>query len=178
MSTYLPQHWSNLIENLGPRLYRYFCSSFSRDIADDLVQETLIRLYQKTIDHSFDEQKGTLTCYAFGIAHYVRLEKMKHNIKNFKMSEESDICLDIDTPLRHTQPDELQMQRWKKAVSKELNQRKKFGWSQLAAAATIGFILGATFFGNNFFNETYTQKNNEKNFEPDATIVYIRAKSN
>ena len=33
--------WDAIIEDLAPKLFRYFCSTFDRDVADDLVQVTL-----------------------------------------------------------------------------------------------------------------------------------------
>ena len=66
--------WDEVVEDLGPRLFRYFCVRFSNEQADDLTQETLIRLVRKVEDGKFDPDKGTLKMLGFGIAHYVALE--------------------------------------------------------------------------------------------------------
>jgi RNA polymerase sigma-70 factor (ECF subfamily) len=69
--------WDSVVEDLGPRLYRYFCFRFSNELADDLTQETLVRLVRKVEEGKFDAQKGTLKMLGFGIAHYVALESQK-----------------------------------------------------------------------------------------------------
>lgn len=66
--------WDAVVEDLGPRLYRYFNVRFSPELADDLTQETLIRLVRKTQEGKFDPTLGTLKMLGFGIAHYVALE--------------------------------------------------------------------------------------------------------
>lgn len=69
--------WAPVINDLGPALYAYFCVSFSPAHADDLVQSTLIRLIEKYRGGSFDPNKGSLRMYAYGIAHFVRLEGLR-----------------------------------------------------------------------------------------------------
>ena len=65
------------IEEIAPSLYRYFCASFPQHLADDLVQDTLIRLIGKINAQAFDPRLGNLRMYAFGIAHFVRLECLR-----------------------------------------------------------------------------------------------------
>lgn len=69
--------WHPIIEDLSPRLYRYFCASFAYTQADDLVQITIVRLLEKFRSGQFNPSLGTLQMYAFGIAHYVRLEFLR-----------------------------------------------------------------------------------------------------
>jgi len=69
--------WNQVVSDLGPRLYRYFLVSFSRQQASDLTQETLIRLVKKVEAGHLDSAKGSLTQYAYGIARLVRLEAWK-----------------------------------------------------------------------------------------------------
>ena len=66
--------WSSIVEDIGPKLFRYFSAYVSDEQSSDLVQETLIRLVRKVGDGGFDANKGTLRMFAFGIAYYVRLE--------------------------------------------------------------------------------------------------------
>jgi RNA polymerase sigma-70 factor (ECF subfamily) len=75
-------HWPQLARELGHKLYRYFYASFSAESADDLVQETLLRLHQKSMEEAILAAKGNLITYAFGIAHRVKLEKFKDNRKH------------------------------------------------------------------------------------------------
>lgn len=70
-------NWNNTVERLGPKLYRYFLGSFSPSVADDLVQDTLLRLVRKYQQGQFLPEKGNLDMYAFGIARFVRLEQYK-----------------------------------------------------------------------------------------------------
>jgi RNA polymerase sigma factor (sigma-70 family) len=73
----MDRDWNALVEDLGPKLFRYFRARFSYELASDLVQETLIRLVQKTNDGHFDPARGNLRMYAYGIAHFVALEAQK-----------------------------------------------------------------------------------------------------
>lgn len=66
--------WTKTVNELGPRLYRYFLGAFAPDIAEELVQEVLVRVVRAWQAGSFDASKGTLAMWAFGIAHNVRLE--------------------------------------------------------------------------------------------------------
>lgn len=76
MPTHEP-NWSQVVDELGPKLYRYFSGSFAPAAAADLVQDTLVRLLQKQRNGAWDPAKGTLATFAFGIARYVRLEAQK-----------------------------------------------------------------------------------------------------
>ncbi len=69
--------WSEVVRDAGPALLRYFCGSFDRARAADLVQDTLIRLVQKHRQGTFSAEKGSHKAYALGIARYVRLETLK-----------------------------------------------------------------------------------------------------
>lgn len=83
-------NWDTIVEDLGPRLYRYFCARFSDFIADDLTQETLIRLVRKCQDQEFDPERGNLSMYAFGIAHFVALEAKKERSEQSLSELEED----------------------------------------------------------------------------------------
>lgn len=69
--------WNSVVADIGPKLYQYFCASFPRPTAADLVQEVFIRLVNKYNKGSYDPKKGSLRMFAFGIAHFVRLETLK-----------------------------------------------------------------------------------------------------
>ncbi|PWU18200.1 MAG: hypothetical protein C5B49_07560 [Bdellovibrio sp.] len=69
--------WHQIVNDIGPCLYRYFCGTFPPSQASDLVQESLIRLVQKHRLGEFSPDRGTLKSYAYGIARYVRLEACK-----------------------------------------------------------------------------------------------------
>lgn len=81
--------WDTVVEDLGPRLYRYFTVRFSDERADDLTQETLIRLVRKTREGKFDPTRGSLKMLGFGIAHYVALEA-KHDFREENLDDHAD----------------------------------------------------------------------------------------
>ncbi len=66
--------WSQVVRELSPGLLSYFQVVFPREIAADLVQETLLRLVMKVRGGSFQPTVGSLRMYAYGIARLVRLE--------------------------------------------------------------------------------------------------------
>ncbi len=71
--------WNGIVERLGPRLYNYFIRrGFLKDSAD-LTQDVFSRLYQKIMDGAFDEAKGSLDAFAFGIARFVALENHQNS---------------------------------------------------------------------------------------------------
>lgn len=70
-------NWNTIIEDLGPRLFRYFRARFTQEESSDKVQETLIRLIQKTNEGHFDHKLGNLRMFAYGIAHFVAMEAKK-----------------------------------------------------------------------------------------------------
>jgi RNA polymerase sigma-70 factor, ECF subfamily len=73
--------WEKLVKNLGPRLYRYFAASFSDIVADDLTQETLLRIVRKYQEGQIDNTKGSMDMLSFGIAKNVRYEHLR-SLKN------------------------------------------------------------------------------------------------
>ncbi|MGZ3744597.1 MAG: RNA polymerase sigma factor [Pseudobdellovibrionaceae bacterium] len=73
----LEPDWHQIVNDLGPCLYRYFCGIFPQSQASDLVQESLIRLVQKHRNGEFSSSRGSLKSYTFGIARYIRLEAQK-----------------------------------------------------------------------------------------------------
>lgn len=88
-------NWDKAAEDIGPRLFRYFRVRFNEEQADDLTQDTLIRLLRKVELGSFDPEKGSLRMLAFGIAHFVALEKSRQLRKEQMTSiEETDATTD------------------------------------------------------------------------------------
>lgn len=84
-----PREWDRAVEEIGPRLYRYFRFKGAGDQASDLTQETFIRVIQK-ID-SFDSSKGTLLSFSIGVATYILLEHHRKTPKlDAELSERSD----------------------------------------------------------------------------------------
>lgn len=75
-------NWDLVVEDLGPRLYRYFRVRFNDSLADELTQESLLRLVDKYQKKIFKPSKGSLQAYAFGIANFVRLEAIRNETKH------------------------------------------------------------------------------------------------
>ena len=90
--------WDVVVEDLGPRLFDYFCVRFAKDQADDLVQETLIRLVRKVERKQFDSTRGNLRMLGFGIAHFVALEFYRvdkfTSIEEYQIEQKSTFDLD------------------------------------------------------------------------------------
>lgn len=96
--------WNSTVRQIGPRLYRYFNVPFSPEVADDLTQETLIRLVRKVEAGILDPEKGSLDMFAFGIAYYVKLENMArmrrwNKVEAVLTHEGSNISLQPDAHL-------------------------------------------------------------------------------
>lgn len=88
--------WDQIAEEHGPRLFRYFQNRGFKDDAADCVQDTLIRLIEKS--DRFDSQKGPWRAFLFGIAHHIALEKSRKKKKwsFFKSLDEEDIEKHMD----------------------------------------------------------------------------------
>src|SRR4051794_22348994 len=83
-------NWNRTVAEIGPRLYRYFCASFSQETAADLTQDTLIRLVRKYDAGDYDSAQGSLITYAYGIARLVRLEAWKSRLPEDHVAVISD----------------------------------------------------------------------------------------
>lgn len=73
--------WNLVVDDLGPRLYRFFTMRYHDHSAADLVQEVLSRLYSKVSEGKFDPELGNLRSFAFGIAVNVQRESMRERVK-------------------------------------------------------------------------------------------------
>lgn len=80
--------WDKFLRETGPRLYSYFCARVGPVQADDLTQETLVRLVRKVYARKFDFRLGTLRMFAFGIAHFVALEATQSTPRKSHDSED------------------------------------------------------------------------------------------
>jgi RNA polymerase sigma-70 factor (ECF subfamily) len=130
------------IEEMAPALYRYFCASFAQHVADDLVQDTLIRLIGKINDHSFDARLGNLRMYAFGIAHFVRMECLRSPQRNH-LELAPTLADDAQTPAEtYEQNRRLQMLRKAiRALSEDQQQVLGLYLDQELTYNEIGLIL-------------------------------------
>lgn len=93
-----PLDWHAVIQDLAPALYRYFYAGFNVQTAEDLVQNTLIRLIEKVQNHQFDSSQGSLRMYAFGIAHFVRLEARRQKKKDFSFELDDNVLSEENSP--------------------------------------------------------------------------------
>ncbi|MCB9229853.1 MAG: sigma-70 family RNA polymerase sigma factor [Deltaproteobacteria bacterium] len=73
--------WNLVVQDLGPRLYRFFTMRYHDNSAADLVQEVLSRLYVKVSGGNFDPEVASLTSFAFGIAMNVQRESLRDRSK-------------------------------------------------------------------------------------------------
>lgn len=72
-----------MVQDLSPALYRYFGASFPLSLAEECVQETLIRLVQKIDNGDYDASRGSIRMYMYGIAHFVKLEAKRNHSNLF-----------------------------------------------------------------------------------------------
>ena len=73
-----------LFEHYAPRLRSYFSRlRLSSDATDDLVQETMLRLWNKA--HHFDPTKGSPSTWVFTIARNIRITGMRN--RHFMQAE-------------------------------------------------------------------------------------------
>lgn len=89
----------NLIDSLGPRLYRYFQHKGAGDASSDCVQDTFLRFLQKA--DRFDPLRGDSTAFIFGIAHHIYQENERKKrrwlwIFNRDLEESDDKIDQID----------------------------------------------------------------------------------
>ncbi len=112
--------WQQIVNDVGPCLYRYFCGVFSPTQASDLVQESLIRLVKKYRNGEFEPAKGTVKSYAFGIARFVRMEAKK-DIPAFDLVDD-DSALDILAEHQPDITDQVSHLRWAIARLKPIEQ--------------------------------------------------------
>lgn len=85
-----------LVEDFGPRLFRFFQHKGFREESADCVQETFLRFIEK---HSkFDAQKGDIRSFLFGISQMIALEKHRRKKKwlFFSATEEDPFENEID----------------------------------------------------------------------------------
>lgn len=69
------RHWERVVDEIGPRLYRYFKYKGANDLAGDLTQETFIRLMATS--HKFDSSQGPIIAFALGIAQNIWRESCR-----------------------------------------------------------------------------------------------------
>lgn len=99
--------WNQIVDDYGPRLYRYFLGNVAKDLAEDLVQETFIRLYENIELQKYQAEKTELQYYIFGIARIVRLEFQRKKRRRelfhhlWKMTSEEYIVQDENDPYQH-----------------------------------------------------------------------------
>lgn len=114
MDTHL---WDQVVEEIGPRLYRYFKYKGAHDQASDLTQETFIRLIG--IGHRFDSSQGPLVAYALGIAQNIWRESLKKDKATDPLEEHEDLVVDSDL---HAELEKMDQAEKLKAVVKRLSQ--------------------------------------------------------
>lgn len=112
--------WQQIVKDIGPCLYRYFCGLFPPSQASDLVQESLVRLVKKYRNGEFEPSKGTLKSYAFGIARFIRMEAAKSSPGFELVEDESD--LDLQSDQQFGESDEVAHLRWAITQLKSIEQ--------------------------------------------------------
>lgn len=68
----------NLVQALGPKLYRFFLATTTVAVAEELVQEVFTRL----LASSYSDSLGSMEAFAWGIAQNVRKEASRKRRKD------------------------------------------------------------------------------------------------
>lgn len=118
------QAWDRVVEEIGPRLYRYFkykgAANFSSDLASDLTQETFIRLVG--IGHRFDSAQGPIVAFALGIAQNIWRENLRKNRPTSSLDEHQDLVVDADL---HAELEKADQSEKLKAIVRRLPQTQQ-----------------------------------------------------
>ena len=69
--------------------------------------------------------------------------------------------------MKHGEPSEIEVARWKKRVQNELKKRTPNEWARLAVACLIGVIIGAAAF------KDHDHKPDSENLSADATFEMV-----
>ena len=91
-----------LINSISPKIYRYFTFRVGQQLADDLTQEVLIRVYQSIQDKLFRPSKGSLSMLSYGVAKNVlkessRKRKWMTSLDEYTESQlQDEQCLEED----------------------------------------------------------------------------------
>jgi len=86
------QKWEQTVDEIGPKLYRYFKYKGAADLASDLTQEVFLRLIEA--ENRYDRDKGALLSFAYGIANNVWRESAR------KHREHADVAK-LEIPAEH-----------------------------------------------------------------------------
>lgn len=81
--------WDDLVEKIGPRLYRYFKYKGAGLSASDLTQETFLRLIENK--HRFNPKQGPIIAYALGFAQNIWRENNRKNQATENLDEQTII---------------------------------------------------------------------------------------
>lgn len=88
------KEWDRAVEEIGPRLYRYFKYRGAGELAADLTQETFIRLLR--VDHRFDPNKGPMLAFALGVAQNIWRESNRQKPLIDSIHDHHDLVMDSD----------------------------------------------------------------------------------
>jgi RNA polymerase sigma-70 factor (ECF subfamily) len=102
-------HWDRVVEEVGPRLYRYFQYKGAGQVSTDLTQETFVRLVHKIQD--FDPKQGPLVAYALGLAQNIWWESLRKQKPTENLDEQSAAVSDFDLLEQLEKLDEAQKLR-------------------------------------------------------------------
>ncbi len=95
-------NWTQVVNDLGPSLYKYFQARCGLGLADDLTQECLLLLYRKHQSNDYDATRGNLRMFAYGIAKFLVLESLRKQSVNKSDSDDHLKNIAADATLDET----------------------------------------------------------------------------
>lgn len=96
--------WGRVVDEVGPRLYRYFKYKGCGDEAADLTQETFIRLVR--VRDKFDSSRGPVVAFALGIALNVWRENLRASRNHEEVDASNEVAIDAGLQERFERMDE------------------------------------------------------------------------
>lgn len=112
--------WDRVVDEIGPRLYRYFKYKGASDQASDLTQETFIRLIGNI--HKFNSSQGPLVAFTLGIAQNIWRESLRKTAATEPLENHKELKVDTDL---HEDLSRLDQAAKLKAIIRRLSQTQQ-----------------------------------------------------
>lgn len=102
--------WSSLYDRYAPSVYAFAAHMLGRDHAEDVVQESFLRLWQSA--GRFDSERGAFSSWFYAIVRHHIQDELRHRRREERLMVASDADgLLAETPIPGVDVDELVTQR-------------------------------------------------------------------
>lgn len=114
------QQWDRAVDEIGPRLYRFFKYKGAADLAADLTQETFVRLIVSI--QKYDESRGPLVAFALGFAQNLWRERLRKMRVTESIDDHENLVVDTDL---HAELESADQSEKLKAIVRKLPQTQQ-----------------------------------------------------